>query len=112
MFRGYSTLRGARFDKRRTSMNARHYLVRGAQNLTVVIAAPIALLAVALTATAQPPTPVLQYGFGANDTLKVIHDLSGNGYDGTVLNPEDAMLGVTDHKGGHKRHPLRPHRNE
>jgi hypothetical protein len=49
---------------------------------------------------AQAPTPVLQYGFGPNDTLKVIHDLSGNGYDGTVLNPQDAMLGVTDHKGG------------
>jgi hypothetical protein len=53
-------------------------------------------------AAPQAPTPVLQYGFGPSDTLKSggIQDLSGNGYNGSVLSPADVMLGVTDHKGG------------
>jgi hypothetical protein len=65
-----------------------------------MLAVLVVLVGLVPSATAQAPAPVLQYGFGSNDTLRLIHDLSGNGYDGTVLNPADAMLGVTDHKGG------------
>jgi Concanavalin A-like lectin/glucanases superfamily len=59
------------------------------------------VLGVLPVATAQP-APVLHYGFGPNDSLRAggIHDLSGNGHDGTVLNPADVTLGGTDHKGG------------
>ena len=80
-------------------MSAPFYLLRSAKGPVGVLAVLVVSAAVVSVATAQP-TPVLQYSFGSNDTLKVIHDVSGNGYDGTVLNPVDAMLGVPDHKGG------------
>jgi hypothetical protein len=73
-----------------------------ANSLLGHLAVLIVSASVVSIAPAQAPTPVLQYGFGPGDSLKAggIHDLSGNGHDGTVLNPVDAMLGVTDHLGG------------
>jgi hypothetical protein len=74
---------------RSTDMLAPCFWLRSPTGLIAFLTVLGALAGLVPSATAQAPAPALQYGFGPNDTLKVIHDLSGNGYDGTVLNPAD-----------------------
>jgi len=78
------------------------FWLRSPNGLIAVLVMLVVLPGLVPSVTAQAPTPVLQYGFGANDNLEGggIHDLSGNGHHGTVLLSMDTMMGVTDHKGG------------
>src|SRR5438270_1904854 len=68
---------------------------RGAKSLLIVSAALVVFAGVVSTAAAQP-TPGLQYIFDASvdDPTKAggITDVSGNGFNGTVIDPSFAEL--------------------